>query len=68
MARQKNSLILYYDFEEQTALLTDCQIGTLIRAMLAYEKRGELPETLDAAIQMAFQFLKIGLDVNSARY
>lgn len=31
----KNSLILYYDFEEQTAAFTDEQVGRLVRMLLA---------------------------------
>ena len=38
MAKEKSSFILYYDFEEQTATLTDEQVGRLIRVMLDYEK------------------------------
>ena len=33
MAKEKNSFIVYYDFEEQTATLSDQQVGRLIRVM-----------------------------------
>lgn len=68
MRKEKNSLLLYYDFEEQTASLTDQQVGRLIRTMLAYEKRGELLEDQEPAVAMAFLFLKPGLDSNRAKY
>lgn len=68
MAKARNSFILYYDFEEQTASLTDAQVGQLIRAILDYERRGVFPETEDSAIQMAFRFLKVGLDLNAEKY
>ena len=68
MRKEKNSLLLYYDFEEQTASLTDQQVGQLIRTMLAYEKRGELLEGQEPAVTMAFLFLKPGLDNNRAKY
>lgn len=64
----KNSLILYYDFEEQTAAFTDAQVGRLLRMLLAYEKRGEILEDEAPEITMAFLFLKPGLDSNRAKY
>ena len=60
MAKEKNSFIVYYDFEEQTA--------TLIRVMLDYEKRGVLPDGEDTLVGMAFWFLKVGLDLNDEKY
>lgn len=68
MAKEKNSFILYYDFEEQTATLTDEQVGRLIRVMLDYEKRGVLPDREDMLVEMAFCFLKVGLDLNDEKY
>ena len=66
--KKKRSFILYYDFEEQTAALTDAQVGRLIRVLMAYEMRGEVPEEPDPSVQMAFQFLKPGLDINREKY
>ncbi len=68
MSREKNSFLIYYDFEEQTTSLTDQQVGRLIRMMLAYEKRGELLEEQEPAVTMAFRFLKTGLDSNRLKY
>lgn len=68
MGREKTSFLIYYDFEEQTASLTDQQVGRLIRTMLAYEKRGELLEEQEPAVTMAFRFLKPGLDNNRLKY
>lgn len=67
--KQKRSFILYYDFEEQTAAMTDAQVGRLIRVLMAYELRGEVPpEDVDVAVRMAFQFIKPLLDSNRERY
>lgn len=68
MRREKNSFLLYYDFEDQTASLTDQQVGRLIRTMLAYERRGELLEDQEPAVTMAFRFLKPSLDSNRVKY
>ena len=65
MAKEKNSFIVYYDFEEQTATLSDQQVGRLIRVMLDYEKRGVLPDGEDTLVGM---FLKVGLDLNDEKY
>lgn len=40
----KNSFLIYYDFEEQTAALTDAQVGRLMRMILAYERRARCPQ------------------------
>lgn len=64
----KKSFLVYYDFEEQTAALTDAQVGRVIRMILAYERRGELVEETDPAIQMAFSFLRPSLDSNRRKY
>lgn len=71
MAREKkgkNSFVLYYDLEEQTKMLTDQQVGRLLRMVLAYEIRGERLEEQEPTVQMAFQFLKPGLDINREKY
>ena len=48
MAKEKNSFIVYYDFEEQTATLSDQQVGRLIRVMLDYEKQQVQPQRRQA--------------------
>lgn len=64
----KNSFIIYYDFEEQTAGFTDAQVGELIRMILSYEIRGQLPQSENPALKMAFRFLKPVLDCNRRKY
>ena len=57
----KKSFLIYLDYEEQFDLLTDEQIGQLMRAIIKYEKTGEEP-VLDGMIKMAFSFIKKQLD------
>ncbi len=64
----KKSVLIYYDFEDQTAALTDAQVGRVIRMVLAYEKRGELLEEVDCEVLMAFRFLRPTLDSNRRKY
>ena len=39
----KNSFIVYYQYAEHFELLTDEELGRLIRAMLLYDRDGTLP-------------------------
>ena len=39
---EKASFLMYLDYEEQFNLLSDEQIGQLMRAIIKYEKTGEL--------------------------
>lgn len=63
----KVSFLMYLDYEEQFDLLTDEQLGQLIRAIVKYEKTGEITE-LDSATKMAFSFIKAQLDRDREKY
>ena len=39
----KSSFILYYEYEEQLSILSDEEMGKLIRAVFNYEKTGIVP-------------------------
>ena len=57
----KSSFLMYLDYEEQFTLLSDAEIGQLMRAIMKYEKTRELSE-LDGMVKMAFSFIKTQLD------
>ena len=63
----KNSFLIYLDYEEQFNLLTDEQVGQLIRAIIKYEKTREIPK-LEGVIKMAFSFIKMQLDRDREKY
>lgn len=63
----KKSFLMYLDYEEQFALLTDEQLGRLLRAVMEYEKTQIVPE-LDGIIKMAFSFIKAQLDRDREKY
>lgn len=63
----KNSFLMYLDYEEQFNLLTDEQIGQLMRAIYQYEKTREVPE-LEGILKMAFSFMKTQLDRDREKY
>ena len=60
---------IYYDLEDQTSILTDEQLGRLLRAMFAYEKRGQEPDfKKEPILSTCFNFVKVILDVNTRKY
>lgn len=63
----KNSFIMYYDYGEHFNLLSDNELGVLIRAIYEYEKSEVIPQ-LDGVLKMAFSFIKCQLDIDKAKY
>ena len=63
----KNSFLIYLDYEEQFNLLTDEEVGQLMRAIIKYEKTGNMPK-LDGMLKMAFSFIKTQLDRDREKY
>lgn len=63
----KISFLMYLDYEEQFELLTDEQLGQLMRAIMKYEKTNEIPQ-LDGILKMAFSFIKTQLDRDREKY
>ena len=63
----KSSFLIYLDYEEQVNLLTDEQIGQLMRAIIKYEKTREIPQ-LNGIVKMAFSFIKTQLDRDREKY
>ena len=64
---EKNSYLIYLDYQEQFELLTDEQAGQLIKAIIKYEKTGEIAK-LDGMTKMAFSFIKQQLDRDSEKW
>ena len=58
---KKNSFVLYTDYRSQFDLLTDAELGQLIRAVMDYVETGQPPD-LPAGPQMAFSFLQVDAD------
>ena len=63
----KNSFIIYYQYADHFELLTDEELGRLIRAMLIYDKDGTLPQ-FDGVLKMAFSFIKTQLDIDKEKF
>lgn len=67
MANEKKSFMLYYDYREQLALLTDEERGRLLMAILDYGETGAEPE-LDGATRMAFSFIRAQMDRDAEKW
>lgn len=63
----KNSFLIYYEYEEQLSILSDEELGILLRAIFKYEKNNEIPK-LNGALQLAFMFIKGNLDRDREKY
>ena len=63
----KSSFLMYLDYEEQFNLMSDEEIGQLMRAIIQYEKTQEMPE-LDGVLKMAFSFIKSQLDKDRKKW
>jgi uncharacterized phage protein (TIGR02220 family) len=64
----KRSFIMYTDYEELFNLLPREEAGDLIRAVFAYEKRGEIPGNLGSVSNAVFIMIRQDLDENRIRY
>ena len=60
-------LCVYYDQEEAWTQLGDGEAGRLLKALIAYAKRGEEP-ALTGAGRSAWAFLKVQVDANNDSY
>ncbi len=63
----KNSFLIYLDYEEQFNLLNNEEIGILMRAIIKYEKTREIPQ-LEGMVKMAFSFIRTQLDRDREKY
>lgn len=57
----KSSFLIYLDYKEQFELLTDEELGQLLRAIMLYEETGKITE-LSGMLKMAFSFIRTQLD------
>lgn len=63
----KTGLILYYEYETHFALLSNEELGELIRAIMKYDNSHEESE-LNGMVKMAFSFIKKRLDDDKQKY
>ena len=64
----KKGVVMYYDILEQLEDFTDEQFGKITRAIIKYDKTGEVPEFDDPSLKVVFKFMKPTLDRNKQEY
>ena len=63
----KRSFVLYFDYRQHLAYLTDEERGKLLMALLEYGENGTEPE-LEGAALMAFSFIRSQMDRDAQKY
>ena len=63
----KKGFVLYNDYKQHFELLSNEELGILLRGTMAYEAENILPN-FDGKIQMAFSFIKAQLDRDAEKY
>ena len=58
----KNGFVLYYDLDEVFGFLTDREAGALIKAVFAYEIRGETTQFKDRMLASTYKRITDNLD------
>ena len=68
MAKEsRRSFLLYYDYRQHLAILSDEERGRLLMALLDYGENGTEPD-LDGAALMAFSFISGQMDRDAEKY
>ena len=66
---KKNNFIMYLDYEEHFSLLSDEEIGILMRGIFQYVRTGKNPDfSSNGAVKMAFSFIKTNIDIDNRKY
>lgn len=60
----KNFLILYHEYSEYFKLLSDEELGKLLRAIIQYDMDGTVMKLDNKAVMVAFAFIKKDLDID----
>ena len=64
----KKSFVLYHDLDEVFSFLTDEEAGQLIKAVFAFETRGEVTEFTDRMMQSSYKRITDSLMRNRKKY
>ena len=64
----KNSFVLYYDLDEVFGFLSDEEAGQLIKAVFAFEVRGEVTDFDDRMMKSSYKRITDSLTRNKKKY
>jgi len=65
---EKKGFVMYLDYKEHFNLLSDEQLGKLLRIIYEYEETGVAPKIEEGILQMAFSFIRLQLDRDKEKY
>lgn len=66
--KEKQSFIVYYEWEEMFQFMSTSQIAEIFLAMFSYAKRGEIPEFSSPLLNSTFCVIKYALDRDEEKY
>lgn len=64
----KKSFIIYMNYEDKLAPLTDEEVGKILRATFYYLRTNSIPKNLSEKLKYVFNFIKVDLDDNNKKY
>lgn len=64
----KESMLFYYDWDDDFDEMTDEEVGKITRAIMKYEKTGQDTVFKDRAMKQLFRRMKKSVDENKERY
>lgn len=64
----RETILLYTNYDERLSKLSDEQYGKLMRAVMQYQRTGEVPVIEDITVSVSFDFIKADLDRNNAKF
>ncbi|MBE6991925.1 MAG: hypothetical protein E7430_05030 [Ruminococcaceae bacterium] len=66
--KERPGFFVYHETEDEISYMDDRQRGQLLRALLAYSRRGEIVEDIDPIVMGSFYSLKSSVDRNAEKY
>ncbi|MBR1540718.1 MAG: DnaD domain protein [Clostridia bacterium] len=68
MEKEKKGFVMYLDYEEHFKLLSDDELGQLLRIIYEFERTGKIPVIENKTIAMAFSFIGSQLERDNQKY
>ena len=66
---KRNSFIMYLDYKQHFALISNEDLGKLTRSLFDYVENDIIPDFKDnTALQMAFSFIQTNIDIDNRKY
>ena len=66
--KERPGFFIFHETEDEICYMDDRQRGQLFRALMAYSRRGEMPEDIDPIVMGSFYSLKSSVDRLAEKY